>query len=187
MDEGSPANSQKKLGLPGRHCLDSLGTPFSGRSSLVVRRGLSRGECLSIRSLSRPNILVRRIRPGLERYHRGPVRVGSLVEGRIASLCQPSGVVGSTERSSCFSGPSVRENSCSFLGQHHSGVLPSASRWDVLTGPQRSLPTDSSLGRTEVDLHLSSVCSRSEQCGSGCSIPPQSGDRGGMDTAPGDL
>ena len=85
-----------------------------------------------------------------------------------------------------LSGSSVRENSRGFLGQHHGSVLPSASRGDILTNPQRSLPTDSLLGGAE-DLHLSSVCSRLEQCGSGCSVLPQSGDRGRLDTALGGL
>ena len=51
-DEGSPASSQKKLGLPGRLDFGSLGPPFSGRSSLVVHRGSSRGGCFSVRLLS---------------------------------------------------------------------------------------------------------------------------------------
>ena len=48
------------------------------------------------------------------------------VPGRLLESLQPSGVVGRTERSSCVSGPSVRESSRCFLGQPHSGVLPLA-------------------------------------------------------------
>ena len=166
--------------------LGSLGPPFSGRSSLVLRKGSSRGGCFSVRSLSRPNVLVRRVRPGLGRYRRGAVHVWSLVGGRIASLCQPSGVVGGTERSSCISGPSARESSPCILGQHHNSVLPSASG-GTFSPVFNEVSTVSSLGRAEGDLHSSSVCPRSGQCGSGCSVPPQSGDRGGMDSAPGGL
>ena len=41
------------------------------------------------------------------------------------------------------------------------------------------------LGGAKGDFHFSSVCSRSGQCGPRRSVLPQSGDRGGMDSAPG--
>ena len=113
--------------------------------------------------------------------------MGALVGGRESSLGQPSGVAGGTERSSRVSGPSVPSGCSSFLGQHHSGVLPSATSRDVLTGPQQSLSTDSLLGGAEGDFHSSLVYPRSEQCGQRCSVSPQSGDRDGMDSAPGGL
>ena len=55
--ESSSVGSQAELGLLRRLGLDQLGLPFSRRSSVVVRRGPSRGGCFAGRSLSRPHVL----------------------------------------------------------------------------------------------------------------------------------
>ena len=130
-NEGTPACSQTKLGLPGRLGLDSL-----GRSSAVVCLGLSRGGCFSDQSLSRPNVLVRHLRSGLGHDHRRPIRGWSVVGGRGFPVCQSSEASCGGEASLHAAKVCAGLSCCCVLGQLHRCVLPSSSGRNVLTIPQ---------------------------------------------------
>ena len=80
-DEGSAVSSQKGLKLRRQLGLGSLGCSFSRRSSVVVRRGSSRGGSVSGCSTSGPHVLVRRLRSGVRGNGGRPVCVRPLVRG----------------------------------------------------------------------------------------------------------
>ena len=77
---------KSRLGLSGRGYPGSLGSSFSGRPSVVVHRGSSRRGDLSSPELSRPNVLVRRLRPRLGGHGRRPVCFRTSLEGRVVSV-----------------------------------------------------------------------------------------------------
>ena len=58
-DEGPTVSSQKELGLSGRLGLGSLGRPLPRGSSVVVRRGSSRGGGVSSCLFAGPHVLAR--------------------------------------------------------------------------------------------------------------------------------
>ena len=130
------------------------------RSSVVMRRGSSRGGGVVGRSLSRPHVLVQHSGPGMGSHSRGPVHVGSLAKGRVGALHQSLRASRGAERSHRLTRSSLGSDSCSLLRQHHSGVVSPSSGRDLFTGPQRSDSGHPSLGRVAGDFSPPSVCSR---------------------------
>ena len=120
-NESFTISSWSRLRFSGRGYPGSLGSSFSGRSSVVVHRGSSRRGDLSSPELSRPNVLVRCLQPRLGGYGSRPVRFRRLAGGRGLSLDQPMRVVGRRERSQgslCLFG---RSGCRSLLRQHDRG------------------------------------------------------------------
>ena len=105
----------------GRLVLGSLGRPLPRGSSVVVRRGSSRGGGVSSCSSAGPHVLVRCFQPRVGRSDGRPGCVGPLVRGRGASLHQPQGAVGGGEGS--FQAPGNSEGMCGggIFKQHHGG------------------------------------------------------------------
>ena len=121
--ENLTTESKARLGFSGRGDPGSLGCPFSRRSSVVVRQGSSRGGGFFGPALSRPNVLVRRLRPRLGGYGRRSLCIGGLAGGRRPPLHQPAQAVGGGEGSQ---GPLfLSAGSCghSVLRQHDCGGI----------------------------------------------------------------
>ena len=113
---------------------------------MVVRRGSSRRGGFSGPALSRPNILVQRLRPGMGGYGCRPPRVRHLVGGRGLSLHQSVLVAGSGEGSQGSLLLASRSCDRSFLRQYDRGVVSEESRRDFGSGPQLCCAEDSALG-----------------------------------------
>ena len=79
--ESFKIGSKSRLGFSGRGGPGSLGSSFSGRSLVVVRRRSSRRGDLSSPALSRPNVLVRRLQPWLGGNGGRPFRLWRLAGG----------------------------------------------------------------------------------------------------------
>ena len=146
-NESFTINSKLRLGLSGQGYPGSLGSSFSGRSSVVVHRGSSRRGDLSSPELSRPNVLVRRLQPSLEGHGRRPVHFRSLVGGRGLSLDQPTRVVGHRERPQGSLFLFGRSGCRSLLQKHERGGVSEKARRDLVSGSERGSPAHSALGR----------------------------------------
>ena len=153
---------------------------------MVVHRGSSRRGDLSSLELSRPNVLVRHLQPGLGRGHGcRPVRFRSLVGRRGVSLDQPTRGVGCRERPQGSLYLFGRSGCRSLLRQHDHGGVSEKARRDLVSGSERGSPAHSALGGA-VEYHPdASVCSREEQCGSRRVVSPRPGSRLGVDTPSG--
>ena len=164
-----------------------MGSSFSGRSSVVVRRRSPRGGDLSSLAFSRPNVLVRCLQSRLGSHGRRPFRFRSLARGRGLSLDQSLRVVGRREGpqgSLCLFGrPSCR----SFLRQHDRGGVSEKARRDFVSDPECGSPAHSALGEAVEHNPDASVCSWQEQRGGGCSVSAQSGSRLGVDAPSGSV
>ena len=186
-NESFTIGSKSGLGLSGRGYPGSLGSSFSGQPSVVVHRGSSqRGDLLSP-TLSRPNILVRRLQPRLGGHSRRPVCFRGLVGGRGLSLDQPSQVVGRREGPQGSLFLSRRLGCHSFLRQHDRGGVSEKARGDFVSDPKRGSPAHSALGGTVEHDPDVSVCSWQEQRGGGRPVSPQSSSRLGVDDPSGSV
>ena len=135
------------LGLQGRVGSGGVGCLLSERPSLVVRRGSSGRGGLSVVPLTRADVLVRRIRPGLGSQHGGPGHFGSLVSRRENSVHKCQRTSGSGEGSVVVPPSSSRSFGRSFLRQHDSVELPSSSRGHSVSSVELDRSANSSLGR----------------------------------------
>ena len=176
-NESFTISSRLRLGFSGRGYPGSLGSSFSGRSSVVVHRGSSRRGDLCSPELSRPNVLVRCLQPRLGGYGRRPVR--------FRHLDQPTRVVGRRERPQGSLYLFGRSGCRSLLRQHDRGGVSEKARRDLVSGSERGSPTHSALGGAVEHHPDASVCSREEQCGGGRSVLPRPGSRLGVDAPSG--
>ena len=128
-------------------------------------------------TLSRPNVLVRRIRPRLGGDSRRPLHLRGLAGGRRPPFHQPARAAGGGEGSQSISSLSGGSCGCCVLRQQDcSGVSEETGRY-FGSDPQHFSAKDSALGGTAEHLSDAPVCSRSEQCGGGRHVSPQSGHR----------
>ena len=154
---------------------------------MVMHRGSSRRGDLLSPTLSRPDVLVRRLQPRLGGHSRRPVRFRGFVGGRGLSLDQPSRVVGRRERPQGSLFLSGRSGCRSLLRKHHHDGVSEKARRDFGSDPKRGSPAHSALGGTvEHDLDAS-VCSWQEQLGGGRPVSPQSSSRLGVDAPSGSV
>ena len=185
LNESSSVGSKSKLGFSGRGYPGSLGSSFSGRSSMVVHRRSSRRGDLSSPALSRPNVLVRRLQPRLGGHCRRPVRFWCLVGGRGLSLDQPTRVVDRRERPQGSLYLFGRSGCRSLLQQPNRGGVSEEARRDLVSSSEPCSPAHSALGGAVEHHPDASVCSREEQCGGGRAVPPRPGSRLGVDAPSG--
>ena len=140
-----------------------MGRPDSGRPSVVVHRGLSRGWYFTRRDIPRPHVVVRRLRPGLGRYHGGEHGVGDLEPGASGGMMVSGSV----------------------FGQHHGTGLPQEAGRHVFSLPQPGGSGGAQVGGVLEDHPFSPVHPGEKECGSGCLVQTTSGNRVRVDPAPG--
>ena len=183
--ESSPACSQEGLGFPGGLGSGSLGRPLSGRSSVVVRRGSSRGGSLPDVVFPRPNVLVRRFRSGVGGHSVGLFRVGSLVGRGGSHVHQCEGTPSGREGSSGVSGSVAGVVRGHLFGQHDSCGLSSQAGRHFLSSSQFSGSEIVEVGGGGADHPPSPVHPGEEECGGGRLVQAASGDWVRMDPSPG--
>ena len=159
----------------------SLGSSFSGRSSVVVHEGrLDEGISLALRS---PDQMFwsdasnhgwgRRLQTNSSQVFGW--RASPLFRSTIAS-CWPWREVSGLFVLTVFGRPGCR----SLLRQHDRGGVSEETRGDLVSGPERRCPVHPELGGAVEYRPDASVCSREEQRGGRCSVSPQPGNRLGV-------
>ena len=104
---------------------------------------------------------------------------------RSLSLDQPTRVVGRRERPQGSLYLFGRSGCRSLLRQNDRGGVFEKARRDLVSGSERGSPAHSALGGAVEHHPDASVCSREEQCGGGCAVPPRPGSRFGVDAPSG--
>ena len=174
QNEVSTVSSEVQLGLPGRDRSGGLGHPLSGGSSVVVRPRSSGEGNLDVDSLTRPNVLVGRVRSELGRQPVGRVCLGCLVGRGGSSLHQCARALGGREGSPRLSASSAGLSRGGVLRQHHGCVVSEASGGSAVSSAQLGCSEDPPLGGGAADNLDASICHReSERCGR-CSVSPKS-------------
>ena len=184
-DEVTPVDPQTELGLRGRGGSGMLGRLFSGRSSVVVRRGSSREGDVSGAPYSRPDVVVRRLRSGMGSHLRRPLRFRSMVPCRDTPINQFKRIIGSGEGSARTETFPPGGSDCRLFRQHDGNIVSSETGGNLSRLSERSGSEGSSLVRDSEFNIVPSVRDGSQQCGSRC--PVQTGpDSGiGMDSPSG--
>ena len=162
------------MGLSRRDSQDSLDSPLSGRPSLVVRRGSSRGGGVSSVGAARPQLLVRRLGCRLGGSSARSICGRRLVSSRVSSVYKRKGASCDREGSSLFQIPSSEPVGLGILRQHHSGGSIKKPRRVSVISPQRDFSEDSEVGRVCGSQTLPSVSSRVVQRDRGRPISSQS-------------
>ena len=166
----SSARSPSFVGLPGRFLPRLLVGRLSPGSPLVDGPRPSLSRSVSVSALTRPRLLVRRVRHGLGCSPRSCGRFRSLVSGRSACLHQCPGVVGCGARSPPLSILHQAFHGRGVCGQLHGRGLSWQRRGHLLSGPQFHCPAYSPMVRTPPCTPGSPVHHGPSQCSGRFSI-----------------